>query len=520
MLELHTPNQAAQWLHSRVTGSLQTDSRKVGPGDGFIAWPGAATDGRQHVPSAMQNGAKACLVEALDAPRFGFDGESIAAYPDLKAASGPIAAAYFEQPSRQLDVVAITGTNGKTTTAWWLAHLLSNMELSALVPCAFVGTLGIGKPVKSTPNGRFSFDVVNNGLTTPDPILLQQNFREFVAEGVRACAIEASSIGIEEHRLDGTHIRCAVFTNFTQDHLDYHGTMAGYWQSKAALFQWPGLQSAVINVDDAKGAGLAASLSSNASSNNLDVWTVSSICPARLRAQKVSYGMDGLQFELVEKTASGEERHALQTALIGHYNVNNLLGVIAAMRALGVPLAACAASCKSLVPVPGRMECLGGGAVPLVVVDYAHTPDALAQALQALRPLVEKRGGQLWCVFGCGGNRDAGKRPLMGAMAARHADRIVVTSDNPRSEEPLAIIGQIVPGLADHAFVDIQADRSLAIVKAVSQAQANDVVLIAGKGHENYQEIAGIKRPFSDQVQASNALRGWTASRTGAGVAA
>jgi UDP-N-acetylmuramoyl-L-alanyl-D-glutamate--2,6-diaminopimelate ligase len=520
MLELHTPTQAAQWLRSHVSGRLQTDSRKVGPGDGFIAWPGAATDGRQHVPAALQNGAKACLVEALDSQRFGFSGESIAAYPDLKAASGPIAAAYFEQPSQRLDVVAITGTNGKTTTAWWLAHLLSNSELSVLSPCAFVGTLGIGKPIKSTPDAQFSFDVVSNGLTTPDPILLQQNFREFVTEGVRACAIEASSIGIEEHRLDGTHIRCAVFTNFTQDHLDYHGTMAAYWQSKAALFQWPGLQSAVINVDDAKGAGLAASLSSNASSNKLDVWTVSCMGPARLRAQNVSYNTDGLQFELVENTASGEERHALQTALIGHYNVSNLLGVIGAMRALGVPLKTCIASCKFLASVPGRMECLGGGAEPLVVVDYAHTPDALAQTLQALRPLVDKRGGQLWCVFGCGGNRDAGKRPLMGAMAAQHADRIIVTSDNPRNEEPLAIIGQIVPGLADHAFVGIQADRALAIAKAVSQAHANDVVLVAGKGHENYQEIAGVKRAFSDQVQASNALRNWTASRTSAGVAA
>jgi UDP-N-acetylmuramoyl-L-alanyl-D-glutamate--2,6-diaminopimelate ligase len=520
MLELHTPTQAAQWLHSRVSGSLQTDSRKVGPGDGFIAWPGAATDGRQHVAAALQNGATACLVEALDAPRFGFNGESIAAYPNLKAACGPIAAAYFEQPSRQLDVVAITGTNGKTTTAWWLAHLLSNLELSALAPCAFVGTLGIGKPKKPALNGQFLFDVVSNGLTTPSPILLQQNFREFVTEGVQACAIEASSIGIEEHRLDGTHIRCAVFTNFTQDHLDYHGTMAAYWQSKAALFQWPGLQSAVINVDDAKGARLAASLSSNASSNHLDVWTVSCGAPARLQAQKIRYGMDGLQFELVEKTASGEERHTLQTALIGHYNVSNLLGVVAAMRALGVPLQACVASCKHLVPVPGRMECLGGGKLPMVIVDYAHTPDALAQALQALRPLVEKRGGQLWCVFGCGGNRDASKRPLMGAMAAQYADRIMVTSDNPRHEAPLAIIDQIVPGLAGHKRVDVQADRALAIANAVAQAHANDVVLVAGKGHENYQDIAGIKRAFSDQVQADNALRNWAASPGNVGVAA
>ena len=510
MLELRQPSPAAEWLRSRVTGALRTDSRRVNPGDGFIAWPGAATDGRRHVAAALQNGASACLVEHAGVDAFGFDNEAIAAYPQLKAATGPIAAAYFEQPTRQLDVVAITGTNGKTSTAWWLAHSLSNIQHGMKVPCGLVGTLGIGWPSYGGTGRDFSFDVAANGLTTPDPVLLQQNFRAMADAGVRACAIEASSIGIEERRLEGTRIRTAVFTNFTQDHLDYHGSMQAYWQAKASLFQWPGLKSAVVNVDDAKGLELAALVrarpDARVDDHPLDLWTVSCTGPARLQACDIAYGAAGLHFCVVE----GEARHALSTHLIGQYNVSNLLCVMGAMRSLGVPLAACVAACHELLPVPGRMECLGGPGQPLVAVDYAHTPDALGHALQALRPLVAQRGGQLWCVFGCGGDRDPIKRPLMGAMAAQHADRVIVTNDNPRSEKPQAIISQILPGLAGFEPVVVQADRSLAIAQALAQADAHDVVLVAGKGHEDYQEIAGVKQPFSDRVQVAQALQAWT----------
>ena len=510
MLELRQPSPAAEWLRSRVTGALRTDSRRVNPGDGFIAWPGAATDGRRHVAAALQNGASACLVEHAGVDAFGFDNEAIAAYPQLKAATGPIAAAYFEQPTRQLDVVAITGTNGKTSTAWWLAHSLSNIQHDMKVPCGLVGTLGIGWPRYGGTGRDFSFDVAANGLTTPDPVLLQQNFRAMADAGVRACAIEASSIGIEERRLEGTRIRTAVFTNFTQDHLDYHGSMQAYWQAKASLFQWPGLKSAVVNVDDAKGLELAALVrarpDARVDDHPLDLWTVSCTGPARLQACDIAYGAAGLHFCVVE----GEARHALSTHLIGQYNVSNLLCVMGAMRSLGVPLAACVAACHELLPVPGRMECLGGPGQPLVAVDYAHTPDALGHALQALRPLVAQRGGQLWCVFGCGGDRDPIKRPLMGAMAAQHADRVIVTNDNPRSEKPQAIISQILPGLAGFEPVVVQADRSLAIAQALAQADAHDVVLVAGKGHEDYQEIAGVKQPFSDRVQVAQALQAWT----------
>ena len=493
MLELLTPEAAAQWLRSRVTGGLKTDSRQLQSGDGFIAWPGAATDARLHVAAALANGASACLVELDGAERYAFhDDERVAAYAGLKAASGPIAAAYFDHPTQHLAVLAVTGTNGKTTTAWWLAQALSNMKLLTPIPCGLVGTLGVGV----LP------DIVATGLTTPDPVLLQKTFRRFVDEGVKACAIEASSIGLEECRLDGTHIRTAVFTNFTQDHLDYHGSMDAYWQSKARLFQWSGLQSAVVNGDDALGAALAFSLQET----GLDVWTVSCTGPARLRACDIRYETQGLSFTVLETRPDGDESHRLATRMIGVYNVANLLGVIAAMRTLGVPLAVAVGSCRDLTPVPGRMECVGPAGQPLVAVDYAHTPDALGQALLALRSLSRQRGGQLWCVFGCGGDRDASKRPLMGVMAATHADRVVVTSDNPRSEKPDAIISQILLGLAGFSAVSVQSDRAMAIAQALQQAAPQDVLLIAGKGHEDYQEIAGKRHPFSDMSQVRSAL--------------
>lgn len=498
MLELQTPLDAANWLRSRVTGTIRTDSRQIQAGDGFIAWPGAATDARQHVASALAKGATACLVELAGVENYEFKSDSVAAYAQLKAASGPIASAYFQQPSDQLTVLAVTGTNGKTSTAWWLAQALSNLKQVTPVPCGLVGTLGIGV----LP------DIVPTGLTTPDPVLLQQAFLRFVEGGVQACAIEASSIGIEEHRLDGTRIRTAVFTNFTQDHLDYHGTMEAYWQVKVQLFQWPGLQSAVINIDDLQGVALVAELKDRLS----DIWTISCAQPARLQALEISHEAQGLRFTVAE----GDERHALQTQLIGAYNVSNLLGVMAAMRSIGVPLAAVIDACVDLTPVPGRMECVGQPGQPLVAVDYAHTPDALGKALEALRPLTAQRGGRLWCVFGCGGDRDTTKRPLMGAMAARYADQVVVTSDNPRSEKPEVIISQILLGLTGDAALTVQPDRALAIADALAQAGPNDVLLIAGKGHEDYQEEAGQRSPFSDLDHVQRALARWSAAGQGA----
>jgi UDP-N-acetylmuramyl-tripeptide synthetase len=488
MRMLHTPREAAEWLRSRVTGTLHCDSRKVGAGDGFIAWPGAATDGRKFVPAALQQGAAACLVEHAGSEAFGFSGDAVAAYDGLKAATGPIAAVYLDEPTRELDVLAVTGTNGKTSTAWWLAQALSQVQGAHAVPCGLIGTLGTGRP----PH------VESTGLTTPDPVLLQRQFRRFVQQGLKACAIEASSVGIVERRMDGTQVRVAGFTNFTQDHLDYHGTMEAYWEAKAELFRWPGLQAAVLNLDDEKGDALAAALKGRP----VDVWTVSCMRDARLQARAIGYGTEGLRFDVAE----GAEVHALQTRLIGQYNVSNLLGVLGFMRALGIPLAEAVAACADLLPVPGRMERINVPGQPLVAVDYAHTPDALDKGLQALRPLAAQRGGRLWCVFGCGGDRDPTKRPLMAAVAEKNADRVVVTSDNPRSEKPEAIISQVLLGLSHAECVQVEVDRARAIAETVAAAAAEDVILLAGKGHEDYQEVAGIKFPFSDQAHAQQAL--------------
>lgn len=484
MLVLRTPREAADWLRARVRGELHCDSRKVGAGDGFIAWPGAATDGRKFVPGALRQGAVACLVEAAGSEAYDFGGDAVAAYEGLKAATGPIGALFYGEPSHRLDVLAVTGTNGKTSTAWWLAQALTNVQ----VPCGIVGTLGIGRP----PH------VEHTGLTTPDPVLMQRHFRRFLDEGAKACAIEASSIGIVERRMDGTRIRVAGFTNFTQDHLDYHGSMEAYWAAKRELFAWPDLQAAVVNVDDEKGEVLEQELQGG----RLDLWTVSCVRDARLRARDIGYGDAGLRFTIVE----GPDRHVLETQVIGQYNVSNLLGVVGMMRAIGVPLKDAVAACANLLPVPGRMERINVAGQPLVAVDYAHTPDALEKGLQALRPLAAQRGGQLWCVFGCGGDRDPIKRPLMAAVAEKNADRVVVTSDNPRSERPEAIISQILLGLSHRESVEVQAERARAIAETVAAAAAQDVILIAGKGHEDYQEIAGVKHPFSDQAHAQRAL--------------
>jgi UDP-N-acetylmuramyl-tripeptide synthetase len=484
MHELHSTHEAAQWLRARVTGELHCDSRKVRAGDGFVAWPGAATDGRKYVPAAISQGAAACIVEGEGVTAFGFDSEAIASFMQLKAATGPIAAEYYGHPTDRLDVIAVTGTNGKTSTAWWLAQALSN----AGVPCGVVGTLGIGRPPQ--------VDFV--GLTTPDPVLLQREFRNFEQAGVKACAIEASSVGIVERRLDGTRIRVGIFTNFTQDHLDYHGTMEAYWDAKAELFRWSGLRGAVVNIDDEKGSELAEALQGSP----LDVWTVSCREPARIAARNIAYGEAGLEFDVCE----GEAASHLATSVIGHYNVANLLGVIGGLRAMGVSHADAVRACGSLLPVPGRMQRLVQKGKPLVAVDYAHTPDALDKALTALRPLAVQRGGELWCVFGCGGDRDPIKRPLMAAVVEKDADHVVVTSDNPRGEKPENIISQVLLGLSHAKCVEVQADRAKAIAETIAAAGPQDVVLIAGKGHEDYQEIAGVKHPFSDADHARCAL--------------
>ena len=490
LVQLDSPRAAADWLRSRLGpgARLTTDSRRLRTGDAFVAWPGYATDGRRFVASALHDGASACIVEAEDVAAFSFDDARVAALAGLKSATGSIADIWFDAPSQALEVVATTGTNGKTSTAWWMAQALSLLGRR----CGVIGTLGVGEPPsQQDPDAK----VVPTGLTTPDPVTLHASLREFVDRGFAACAIEASSIGVVEHRLDGVRIAVALFTNFTRDHLDYHGDMAAYWAAKAELFAWPRLRAAVLNLDDPKGEELAAQLQGG----SVDVITYSIERPATLTARAVGHAAGGLRFEVHQ----GEQVAQVETTLIGGYNVSNLLAVIGGLKALGVPLADAAAVCAGLSPVPGRMQLVGSEDartdLPLAVVDYAHTPDALEKALLALQPVVRARRGRLWCVFGCGGNRDASKRPLMGGIAARLADRTVVTSDNPRDEDPAAILAQIARGLDGEEGVELIEDRRAAIVHALTQAEAADVVLIAGKGHEDYQEVRGEKRHFSDR---------------------
>ena len=490
---------ALTWLAQRGVRGLATDSRTLQPGDAFIAWPGHAHDGRQHVRQALESGARACVVDASGVEAFGFDDERIAAMDGLKAAAGPLASAFFGSPSDRLAVIAVTGTNGKTSTTWWTAQALSVLGRR----CGVIGTLGAG----AVPLDGIAA-LTSTGLTTPDPVTLHRAFKRFVGEGLRTAAIEASSIGLAERRLWGTHIDIAVFTNFTQDHLDFHGSMDAYWRAKADLFAWPGLRAAVLNIDDPRGQTLQSALATS----DLRLWTCSTNPQqhptARLVARDVSYVDGGLAFELVEV---GLPPVALRTRLIGDYNVANLLAVVASLRVLGVSLDDVARACAALTPVPGRMQRVRVAApdlrTPEVLVDYAHTPDALDKALRALQPLAVARAGELWCVFGCGGNRDSSKRAAMGAIAQAQAQHVVVTSDNPRHEVPATILADIGAGMTATTAVRVIEDRRAAIAFAVAHAGPRDVVLIAGKGHETDQDIAGVKLPFSDVDEALGALR-------------
>jgi len=484
LTQLKSPEAAARWLLEWTRGTLCSDSRQVRAGDAFIAWPGHARDGREFVTGALAAGASTCLVEREGVEAYGFADARVAALPGLKAATGRIASAYYGEPTKQLAVLAVTGTNGKTSTAWWIAQASSLLGER----CGVVGTLGVGEP------GALDY----TGLTTPDPVRLQQAFAGMLKDGFAACAIEASSIGLKEHRLAGTEVRVALFTNFTQDHLDYHGGMDAYWAAKRELFDFPGLKAAVINIDDAKGAALAAELT-----GKLDVWSYAVNGEARLSAHELHYLAGGLAFTLVE----GATRIVVETGLIGEYNIANLLGVIGALRAQGHTLEAIAAVIGRVTPVPGRMQRVGHGReLPQLVVDYAHTPDALEKALAALRPLAAARGGQLVALFGCGGNRDKTKRPQMGAIAAARADAVVITSDNPRHEEPASILADIAAGIAADAKVQRIVDRRKAIRAAVAGLDARDVLLLAGKGHEDYQEVAGERHHFDDVEEARAAL--------------
>lgn len=499
-------NRVLQWLHERVGSEahLSLDSRALQPGDVFLACPGQQSDGRSYIGAAVRAGAGAIVYEAeglgeaqqaalaaLAVPSLGVSG--------LRQQLGALADAWYGHPSRDLEVIAVTGTNGKTTSTHWIAQALNSQGVS----CGIIGTLGV-----RLPDGM----IETTGLTTPDVVTMHRALRTLLDAGAEAVAIEASSIGLEQGRLDGVTISVAAFTNLSQDHLDVHGTMQAYERAKQILFELPGLQSAVINFDDPAGrrfAEVTQALEVIGCCRETDVASL----PEKLqtftlmRATGVQFTEAGSQF-MLEGNGS---QVSIQSRFAGSYNIDNMLLVAGVMYARGWSLQRVASALAALQPVPGRLESVEspfGKRHPWILVDYAHTPDALRVMLAALRPAAQARGGRLWCVFGCGGNRDAGKRPLMGAAVAAAADVAVITSDNPRDEQPEAIIDQIVRGMPGDSLKKavIEVERARAIMRAIWAAQPEDVVLLAGKGHETTQEVAGREIPFSDREWARLAL--------------
>lgn len=468
---------------------LENDSRKVVAGDVFMAWPGARHDGRNHIADAARRGAAGILWEAR-----GFRFPSAIRVPNLAVEglqrhAGEIAHLAYGRPSEAVRLIGVTGTNGKTSCSHWIADALS----AAGRACAVIGTLGNGLP------GRLS-GTLN---TTPDAIALHGMLAKWRSEHVDCCAMEVSSIGLDQHRLAGAQVDTAVFTNLTRDHLDYHGEMDHYAAAKARLFGWPDLRAAVLNIDDPFGLRMAAETQAGLRIGYTILGARAVALDHLIEARNIHAAPTGTSFDLVVDGSA--ER--ISVGLIGLHNVQNLLAVAGTLFAGGMGAERIAASLPLLKAPPGRMQTLGGVALPLVVIDYAHTPDALRNVLEALRPVAESRGGRLVAVFGCGGNRDKGKRPQMGEIAARLADRVWLTSDNPRDEDPLAIVADISAGtLGAGKSPAVDVDRERAVRSAIVGADARDVILLAGKGHEGYQEIAGERVPYSDAVAAQRAL--------------
>ena len=493
---------------------LTCDSRAVRPGDTFVAYPGAARDGRAYIAQAIAEGAASVLWERAGfawSPQWRVRNLAVAG---LRRHAGEIAGRVYGRPSSRLWVIGVTGTNGKTTCSQWIAQALS----SAGRRCAVIGTLGYGlrAPLKTMVN------------TTPDGLWLQEQLAELARRGAQAVSLEVSSIGLDQHRVAGVEFDVALFTNLSRDHLEYHQSMRRYKEAKARLFAWESLKHAVVNLDDDFGVELARRMRRRGL--NLIGYGFGGARGTRtalVAGGDIAADARGVSFSV--RTPWGTARVA--SPALGRFNASNLLATLAVLLASGLTLRKAVAALSRLGPLAGRMQRLGGGSQPLVVVDYAHTPDALEQALFALRELMssefqvpgsglgarkqrdrnsklETRNSKLICVFGCGGDRDRGKRPLMGRIAASLADGVVVTSDNPRSEDPHAIIGDILDGVRDtNPELVVNADRRRAIHHAIAGARRGDIVLVAGKGHEAYQEVRGERRPFSDAAVATEALR-------------
>jgi UDP-N-acetylmuramoyl-L-alanyl-D-glutamate--2,6-diaminopimelate ligase len=459
---------------------LATDSRRVEPGDVFVAMPGARTDGRDFIDQAIGAGAAAVIWEARD-----FCWDSAWHVPNLAVAGlrerlGFMAAGVYGDPTRRLWVAGVTGTNGKTSCSHWIAQSLTHLGRRTAV----IGTLGNGFPGRlATPTH-----------TTPDAVALQSQMANLLQQGASGVVVEVSSHGLEQGRVNGVAFTAALFTNLSRDHLDYHGSMERYGAAKARLFAWPGLKHAVINLDDGFGLELAASLDRS----RINVLGYG-LGKGEVSGHNLDLSKQGLSLEIETPWGAG----VIRSQLLGGYNAANLLGVLGTLLAAGIRLEDATAALEQVGPVAGRLQMIRRQGKPLVVVDYAHTPDALQKVLETLRAVL-RAGSRLICVFGCGGERDAGKRPLMGEVATRLADRVFITSDNPRGEDPRAIVEQIIAGA--HPNYHVEVDRATAILLALHESRPEDIVLIAGKGHETYQEIAGQRMPFSDTEVATSIL--------------
>ena len=475
-----------------ITG-LVMDSRQVQPGDAFVAIAGFGTHGLAFADQARQAGAVAVLHEPPAPVEHPAPDDAIAV-PGLRARLGEMADTFHHRPSAALDVVGVTGTNGKTSTVQLLAQAWAALDVRA----ATIGTLGVGLDGQLVPTG----------FTTPLVLQTHALLGQLRDAGATAVAMEVSSHALDQGRADGVHFDVAVFTNLSRDHLDYHGDMDAYGAAKARLFASPGLKAAVVNLDDSFGRRLADALPGGVRRVGV---SSRGVADADLAVLDLQLDDAGTAFEL----ATGVETHTVRSPLLGRFNVDNLLAVAGALFALGVAPARIAGLLGRLQPVPGRMTRLGGAtgegpARPLVVVDYAHTPDALQQALEAVRA---HAAGRVLCVFGCGGERDRGKRPEMAVIARDGADVVIVTDDNPRGEDGDVIVADILAGFGsapEGGHLQVQRDRRRAIEGAIAGARAGDVVLVAGKGHEPYQEIAGVRHPFDDAQVARAALERWT----------
>lgn len=483
---------SVDWAGHHAVSALALDSREVEPGGLWLALQGSRSHALDHIAQARQRGATAVLAEPTE--RWDRDringlssGVPVIAVPGLRRQAGEIAARFFGQAAHAMRVVGVTGTNGKTSVAHFLAQALSTR-----VPTAVLGTVGNGFPGQLKPSTHTTMDAVN----------LHAMLGRLFAQGARAVAMEVSSHALHQQRVAGIPFHTAVFTNLSRDHQDYHGSMQAYADAKARLFRGAGLSVAVINVDDAVGANMASDVRARTYTVAVgETPKVVRLGDRFLRIQGVEPRIDGLRLSFESSWGSGE----LQTRMLGRFNAENLALALAVLLAWDMPIANAISALEHVEPVAGRMMTFVAPGRPRVVIDYAHTPDALEKALVSLR---EHVGGRLICVFGCGGDRDRGKRPQMGEVALRLADQVVLTDDNPRGEDPKKIIAGILTGIGDRTGVHVEHDRATAIAQSINAAESDDLVLIAGKGHEDYQEIAGQRLPFSDIEQVGLVMRG------------